>query len=149
MTPEELFAQVSKIIDVSKDAGVQLDMASPQTIQMITGDMGQPFEYSLATYRIDDMKEVIGRAYASAMKNARERAERLAILSEHKLGKVMDVKEISVSKVDESADDLDSMVQQMYGYGYVDTEQTGDFSAKNFGDIQIEAHLSVTFRTIE
>ncbi|MFT7642075.1 MAG: hypothetical protein ACI9G1_003832 [Pirellulaceae bacterium] len=150
LTPEELFGKVSKIIEVSKDAGVQLDMASQETIQMITGDMGQPFEYSLATYRIDDMKEVIGRGYASAMKNARDRAGRLAILSEHQLGKVMNVEEISVAKVEESSDGLDSMIQQMYGYGYSDSfEQSEDFSSKNFGAIKIEIHLSVTFKTIE
>jgi uncharacterized protein YggE len=151
LTPEELFAQVSKIIDVSKDAGVQLDMASQQTIQMLTGEMGQPFEHSLATYRIDDMKEVIGRGYTSAMKNARDRAERLAILSENKLGKVLNVEEVSVAKAQESDGDMDAAVQQMYGYGsYFDTpDQANDFSSKNFGEIKIEVHLSVTFKTIE
>jgi uncharacterized protein YggE len=91
MSTEELLAMLVRIVDAGKDAGIAIGPNIDINQYYYTGRMNQA--QGLARFRMTDVKELRAQAYTAAIKDAREQAERLAMLSGVKLGRVTSVRE--------------------------------------------------------
>jgi len=88
LEPDKLIAEVLKVIDTAKDAGLQVGSPPANYIQMqIRAQTGQNGD-TIVVFKIPDRSELESQAYEKAVADARAKAERIAKLSGVKLGRV-------------------------------------------------------------
>ena len=95
MPDEDLMETLGKLYDVAKDAGSSL-APSPEAAQ-IARNYGREVSGAAFMFVLDNITELREKAYQQAVKDARERAQRLASLTGVKLSGILGVQEIQVS----------------------------------------------------
>lgn len=91
LSEDALMDLLSKLLDRLQDAGVAVEPNATEAI----ADAWSGEEASVATFVLDDAKELREQAYAKAFADARANAERLATLAGVKLGSVVAISEDS------------------------------------------------------
>ena len=86
--------KVVEVMDKASEAGIQFGQQS----NLIRATYG--LTSSIVEYGLDDESGLRSKAYQSAMKNARFRAEELAKLSNGKLGRIVSVEELELAEKD-------------------------------------------------
>lgn len=89
---EELMATIGKLIDAAQDAGVSMGVSESDTMNMWY--YGYSRQQSLVKFVVTNVTEIREKAYELAVKDARQRAERLARLNNVQLGAVLAVDEL-------------------------------------------------------
>ena len=92
--PEELMSNVGKLLDAAQDAGVGLGMSDADMMMMRWYGWGRQMNNSLVKFIVTNVKDQREKAYEMAVNDAKKRAERLARLSNVKLGHVLAVDEM-------------------------------------------------------
>jgi NADH dehydrogenase/NADH:ubiquinone oxidoreductase subunit G len=133
LSTEELLGTLVRIVDAGKDAGVVIGPNQEYNPYVYNPRQGQAS--SLAKFKMKDIKDLRQSAYESAIKDAREQAERLAKLSNVKLGRVTSVREGSPTQ---------QSMQVMYYYG-APTQEEDKFTTTKLEDISVRIVLQVDF----
>ena len=95
--PEELMSNVGKLLDAAQDAGVGLGMSDADMMMMRWYGWGRQMNNSLVKFIVTNVKDLREKAYEMAVNDAKKRGERLARLSNVKLGPVLAVDELGSS----------------------------------------------------
>jgi len=129
LKPPELVAELIRVIDVARDAGLTL----PQ--------LGQP---ALAEFQLSQPEAAQEKAYAEAMKDARSGAERLARLAGVKLGEVHAVQVISEQPTDRPAiPGVPAAYALLLGLGQ--STASGKIASQQLAPISVEVKLRVLY----
>lgn len=140
--PEQVLEAVGKIIDAARDAGNDVGPTSAEATMSYR--YGRQLNASLAKFVLEDFAKLREQAYEAAMQDARQRAARLARLSDGELGPIEAVTEMQVSG-DET------MVGNVYvnEFGQAaqpeSRRQTPRIASETFTDIPIRVRLQVRF----
>jgi uncharacterized protein YggE len=135
MKDEELMGVVLKVIDAGRDAGLTVGPAQPQNyyqmqIMMQRGDnSGQ----GMASFKIDDPAALREQAYAKAIDNARDKAQRLAALAGVKLGRVTSVQDGPIPQAGQVI------------YAGMPQQSEAELTSPVAGDITLNVRLTVQF----
>jgi uncharacterized protein YggE len=150
LTPDQLLEMVLKMIDTCRDAGLQVG-PPPATnyIQMqIRAQTGAPD--SLVSFKIPDKTDLENRAYEQAVADAKAKAEKIAVLSGVKLGRVLSVKDQGVAS---GSSNSTNPIMEIYGEAAAAAAggKTEDRSVSSDapGDIPVSVHLLVTFEILK
>jgi uncharacterized protein YggE len=139
MSFDQILDLASGVIDVVKDSGAQIGPSAADATMAYR--YGRNVNTGLAVYVLEEMAEIREEAYQLAMADARQRAERLARLSELELGPVRTVVEIYVS--DQPQRQPSNQPWQPLDQ---DTGQTRPrITTGRFDDIPFEVRLLVTY----
>jgi len=125
MDERKLLDTLVQLIDASKDSGLNVL------------PMGKPV---LATFKLVDTSKAEKEAYARAMKDARDRAARLAELAGLELGTIRAVQVTSTSTSSRS-----SVSYNQYGYRQPHRNSPGQLSSIQLMPIPVEVTLRVQF----
>ena len=141
LTEEEMIKITGTLLDVAKDVNAKMGGLESQITQMMRShgywdpadDDGEGPRFVLSRF-----KKIREQAYVRAIADARKRAERLAKLNQVQLGRVIAVKEVSVSG------------DSGYSYsGYRTTEaERFRIVAANSSDINVIVQLAVRFAIV-
>lgn len=139
MPLEELMSAVGKLLDAAQDSGVSLGMSDSDMMMMRYYGWGrQPS--SLVKFIVSNAKEAREKAYELAVADAKKRAERLARLSNIKLGNVL------------SIDELGNNFNRFYYYYPMDNgedqESKDEIVAETLSGGQLKITLRVKFAII-
>jgi uncharacterized protein YggE len=93
MKPQDVTDAVMKLIDTGRDSGLMVGPKTPTNYYEFQTMSQNPAGYAIAQFRLDDASALREQAIALAMKDARERAEKLAALAGVTLGPVVSVSE--------------------------------------------------------
>ena len=139
MTPQAVTDAVMKLIDTGHDAGLAVGPKVPTNYYEFQNAQGQGF--AIAQFRLDDTAAVRDQAYQAAMKDARQRAEKLADLAGVKLGPVLAVHESSGN----GNDDMRTMAYQaVRGGGGTKVVATSG----NLADIPVKVAVTVQYAIV-
>lgn len=137
MESEKLMDTILKVVDTARDAG--LTMGGPvrgdyyEMQAMAQSGVGP----SMIAFAIPDPDRLRDAAYEQAVKDARDRATRLAQLSGVKLGRILSIRDLGSQNVNP---------QNPYVYFPNMNPQGGrELSSAMFGEIPVKANLSVQF----
>lgn len=139
MERQQITEKLTKMVDRIKDAGIHL--ATPLNEMAISiGLIGTDIP-GITEFAIDDPAPLRMKAYEAAVKDARERATRLAMLAEGKLGSILSIEELGLEN---SAEDSMKAMYELFS-GAVPT-QTPKFSSDRNRPISIEQELKIVFQ---
>ena len=93
MPLDELMTAVGKLLDAAQDSGFSLGMSDSDLMMMRYYGWGRQ-QSSLVKFIVSNAKEAKEKAYELAVADAKKRAERLARLSNIKLGNVLSIDEL-------------------------------------------------------
>ncbi len=127
---DTLMETVLKVLDTARDAGLTV---GPK--QMSPYYQPQVQAPSIVTFKIQDISELREQAYKLAMDDARAKAERLAKLSNVKLGRVVTVQDNNNQRP--------AQPQVVY-YGMVQTGED-ELASGSFSEITMKVVLNVQF----
>jgi uncharacterized protein YggE len=133
LSTEDLLAMLVRIVDAGKDAGIVIGPQFDVNQYYYSGRMNQ--NQGLAKFRMADVKELRAQAYTSAIKDAREQAERLAKLSGVQLGRVTSVREGPIQNT----------TNVMYYYGQPSKDDSDSYTTTKLEDITVKIVLQVEF----
>jgi uncharacterized protein YggE len=135
LSTEELLETLVRIVDAGKDAGVVIGPVQEYNPYVYNPRQGMPS--SLAKFKLADIKELRQKAYESAIKDAREQAERLATLSGVKLGRVTSVREGTAQS--------QGNMNVMYYYGSANPNESDAYTTTKLEEISVKIVLQVEF----
>jgi len=138
MTAQALSDTLVKLIDLGRKAGMVLDSGSGANVFMQRGQLSK-----LVTFKLSNPEALRGVAFKAAMKQARQRALRLAELSGVRIGGLHALTEGSAAK--KNLDPQMMMLQRMWGA----QGTTDSGSSALMTDITIKVKLSVIYRILQ
>jgi uncharacterized protein YggE len=135
---DEITKLLVKLVDEVSEQGGQLNQNTPNPFGW------QTMPNASTKYLITDTDAMQQEGEVKAMKHARVQGERLALLAEAKLGKVISIVQVDPALVDD-AQGMQEALMSMYGM----SEETQDFTSNTFGKIEMEFALKVRFELID
>ena len=133
MPLEELMTAVGKLLDAAQDSGVSLGMSDSDMMMMRYYGWGRQ-QSSLVKFIVSNAKEAREKAYELAVADAKKRAERLARLSNIKLGNVL------------SIDELGNNMNRYFYYNPMDTGEDQESKDEIIAETLSGGQLKITLR---
>jgi uncharacterized protein YggE len=141
---ETLVSWVIKIIDVAKEAGLQVGPLPSNYLQAQIRAQTETLGDTIVVFKIPNKSRLEAQAYEKALDDARAKAEHLAELAGVKLGRVLSVQDESVAA---AANSPQSMIAMIYGNASASATASGSKEAENssLGEIPVTVHVTVKF----
>jgi len=111
--PDALIQSVLKVMDASRDAGLEIGPSGPMS--SLQAQLSAGTSNDLVHFVIPDKTDLEGQAYQIAMDDARAKAEKLAKLSGLQLGGVAWVQDEGAPSPNSDASAPTSVIQAIYG----------------------------------
>ncbi len=139
MDTEQLLETLVKIVDAGKDSGIVIgSMPTNMNYGYRRGNTRTP----LAKFKLTNVDELKAQAYEKAIADARKQAERLAEISEVKLGPITGIREGNLPK--------NNQQQVVYYNPYMQQQDDSDqFTSTDLRDITVSITLQVDFSIVE
>ena len=142
MSADKLLQSVTRIIDVTKDAGLVIG-PGPKSMIQIQFSGGKPA--ALAIFKLSNTDSLRQEAYEAAMKQAQAKAERLAQLAGVELGDIVSIRE---AVPDSKGDDSGGIAAYLALIGRASSKQP-EYTSTQLQSIPITASLSVQFDIVK
>jgi uncharacterized protein YggE len=142
LEPDKLMDTVLKLIDTSRDAGIQIGPPPATNYYEMQMQAQNGGGNTLVMFKIPDTTQLQADACKQAVADAREKAQRIADLSGVKLGRV-----ISVQDQGATSNIMAAMYFAMNGMNgnNGDRAVTKEAASETFGEIPVTVHLQVVF----
>lgn len=138
MSPEDLLAAVTRIVDVVKDAGAVIG-PGPKSMMEIQLSGSKPG--NLATFKLSNPEVLRQQAYEAAVKQARAKAERLAQLAGVELGDIVSIRETAPLSKDDNSGGAAAYLA-LFGAA---ASRAPEFTSGELQNIPVTVNLSVQF----
>jgi uncharacterized protein YggE len=142
LEPDEMLDKLLKIIDVAKDAGLQIGPAPARNYYEMQVRAQEGAEgIATVSFKLPDSTALREKAYKVAIEDAKSKAQSLAELSGVKLGRIVSVREDAAG-----AANVESMV--VYNYGARANKESGNdtsITSSTSGDVTLNVGLTVRF----
>ncbi len=142
MEREQITGPLTKLLDKAARAGVKFTLANHE-MAMSFGIYGSNLP-GLAEFTIDDPTRLRHDAYEAAVKDARARADRLASLTDVKVGRVVSIEELTLSG--EGGDETQALMQMYTGQA---STQPASFSSDQNRGITVEQKLKIVYELVD
>ncbi len=139
MDTEQLLETLVKIVDAGKDSGIVIgSMPTNINYNYGRGNTSTP----LAKFKLTNIDELKAQAYEKAIADARKQAERLAEISEVKLGPITGIREGNLPGQNSQ--------QVVYYNPYMQQQDDSDqYTSTDLRDITVTISLQVDFSIVE
>jgi uncharacterized protein YggE len=131
--------KIAELIDAASAAGVSFGIAS----NPFSMAMGSALAQGVAEFRLENPAAVREQAYAAAIADARQRAERLAALAGGKLGKVVSIEEVDI----ETSNENPYVSAIMWGMQQ-SADKPAKFSTDRNSAIEVRTDVRVSFQLL-
>jgi hypothetical protein len=138
MPPDELMKTIGKLLDTAKDSGAGLGPTDEE--QAMAARYGRTTTGTMVRFVVTGADQMREDAYKAAVKDARQRAERLAKLHSAKLGAVRSVQESFVS-----SDNTAQVNRQPWELQDPDITPPGEINTENMSGAVFQVRLMVQF----
>lgn len=138
MPPDDLMKTIGKLLDTAKDSGAGLGPTDEE--QAMAARYGRTTTGTMVRFVVTGADQMREEAYKEAVKDARQRAERLAKLHSAKLGGVQSVQESFVS-----SDNTAQVNRQPWEVQDPDITPPGEINTENMSGAVFQVRLSVRF----
>jgi uncharacterized protein YggE len=138
MPPDELMKTIGKLLDTAKDSGAGLGPTDEE--QAMAARYGRTAGGTMVRFIVTGADQMREEAYKEAVKDARQRAERLAKLHFAKLGAVRSVQESFVS-----SDNTAQVNRQPWELQDPDITPPGEINTENMSGAVFQVRLMVQF----
>ncbi len=140
---DKLMETILKLIDVSRDNGLQVGPGNMNYYQVQMMMQGRGEGLSMISFKIPDASSLREQAYKLAIEDARTKAARLSDLAGVKLGRILSVRDQDAPPAGRS--DITSLYYAMYGITQPKGEPEAGLSSNVFGEIPLTVRLNVEF----
>ncbi|MGC4031974.1 MAG: SIMPL domain-containing protein [Tepidisphaeraceae bacterium] len=140
----EVTENVMKIIDTGRDAGLAIGPKTPTNYYEYQIFAQNPAGASIAQFCLDDATATRDQAFQSAMKDARQRAEKLAELAGVKLGSVISVHEGTPTNENTNLRQMIFEMNTGISHDNVPTAKSGKLE-----DIAVKAVVTVQYQIVK
>jgi uncharacterized protein YggE len=142
--PDALIQNILKVMDASRDAGLQIGPSGP--MNSIQAQLSAGTADDLVHFVIPDKTDLEAQAYQIAMDDARAKAEKLAKLSGLQLGGVAWVQDEGAPSGNSDASARTSVIQAIYGVTPPATPDRGkEISSGTLADIPVTVNVIMHF----
>jgi len=138
MPADDLMKTIGKLLDTAKDSGAALGPSDEEAAMAYR--YGRTTTNTIVRFVVTGADEMREQAYQAAVKDARQRAERLAKLHSAKLGKVRSVQESFVS-----SDNTNQVNRQPWELQDPDVTPPGEINTENMSGAVFQVRLAVQF----
>jgi uncharacterized protein YggE len=140
MSEEEVATLVAKLLDTAKDAGV---VAGSDTNSALMMRMGVSAPNSMVTFVVNDPSAARKKAAEDAVRQAKEKAQRLAELTGSQLGAVLSVEENPVSTGKEKSAQ-ERMMMLVYGLSGAEPDDPR-LTSTSLAELPVRVNVRIRF----